>query len=98
MALYTPGFVVSDGIIIGIPFIESIDLRIEEDEEIIDKLKGDVRFNIRTTSGKEYTLSMLQHLVTLKDYSIPGNERVLGQSILEKWCHVMENKSGNTTG
>lgn len=97
MAAYPPGFVLSDGIIIGIPFIESIDLHIEKDEEIVDKLKGDVRFKIRTISGKEYTLSMSQHLATLTDYSLPTDASALGQAILDKWCYIMENKCGNAT-
>jgi hypothetical protein len=97
MALYSPGFVISGGIVIGMPFIESIDLHVEEDEEIIDRLKGDVRFNISTVSGKEYTLSMLQHQTTLTDYSLPTDTRILGQAILEKWCYIMENKCGNAT-
>jgi hypothetical protein len=97
MALYSPGFVMCGGIVIGIPFIESIDLHIGDDEEIIDRLKGDLRFNIKTISGKEYTLSMLQHINTLTDYSLSTDVKVLGQAILEKWCHVMENKCGNST-
>jgi hypothetical protein len=98
MAAYTPAFVISNGTLIGLPFIESIDLSARADEDaVIDRLKGDLRFTIKTTSGKEYTLSMLQHISALTEYPIPTDVKELGQSIIDKWSTVMENRCGNST-
>jgi hypothetical protein len=98
MASYAPAFVISNGTLIGLPFIESIDLGARGDEDaVIDRLKGDLRFNIKTASGKEYTLSMLQHIGSLTEYSIPTDVKELGQAIVDKWSTVMENKCGNST-
>lgn len=97
MAVYSPGFVISGDAIIGLAFIESIHLGINDDDKIVDKLRGDSQFKITTTSGKEYTLSMLEHMTKLKEYNIPSDINVIGQAILEKWGHIMENKCGNSS-
>jgi len=50
-------FLAETGEVILLKFVESMRLRNEEDE-IIDKLKGDVSFVVRTISGREYIVSM----------------------------------------
>lgn len=69
-------------------FIESFSTEREEDDRVVDKLKDDYSFKVRTISGKEYTISSKFILDTLE---LKMSNHDLVQSIYDKWLWI--NKS-----
>jgi hypothetical protein len=59
MSIYSNYTIITTtGEIIPLKFIESIHYSSDNNDQIVDKLKGDVFFHVRTISGKEYTISV----------------------------------------
>lgn len=75
-----------EGPVVLLKFIESICPR-HEDDEIIDKLKGDIVLSIRTISGAEYDVSM--NVVHNSTYGLgdTSNEE-LAIAVVEKWNYI----------
>ena len=76
--------ITATGEVIPFKFIESMRIRNEE-SEIVDKLKGDVSIEIRTLSGKEYTISTNNVHQNLGGTATGKN---LAQSIFDKWIWI----------
>lgn len=66
-------------------FIESIRIRDDEDM-VVDKLKGDVTLSIRTISGKEHVVSINMVWASLGGGVLTGKE--LAKEICEKWLWI----------
>ena len=73
------------GDIVLLKFIESIQVR-EDEELIVDKLKGDVVLSVRTISGKEHLVSMKTLWETLGGGTLHGKE--LAIAVCEKWLWI----------
>jgi hypothetical protein len=67
-------------------FVESILVR-QEDDLVVDKLKGDVVLELRTISGKEYLVSMnmLKKTLFRKDCFLNSE---LVDEVLERWLWI----------
>ncbi len=76
--------ITATGEVIPFKFIESMRIK-NEDDEIVDKLKGDVCIDIRTLSGKDYTISM--NVVHQELGGTPTGKN-LAQSIFDKWIWI----------
>lgn len=70
MLLYT-----TTGDLVHIRFIESINFEQDEEEEIVGKLAADQIIKIRTTSGKEYEVSIREMI------KLDQDERDVGQMV-----------------
>ena len=68
--------------------IESIRLdRIDEDETI-DKLKGDITISVTTISGKIYEISMKKQQEAYKDGPYPKDLIDMRKAIVENWINL----------
>lgn len=75
-----------DGEVILLKFIESM-CDVDNDEDmVIDKLKGDVCLRIRTLSGKDYIVSMNKLWKSINGGSMVGKD--LAQAVYEKWLWI----------
>lgn len=66
-------------------YVESFSFEREEADTVIDKLKDDYCFNIRTISCREYTVST-KLIADLLGSKYSG--KVLAQDIYEKWLWI----------
>ena len=83
MAAYNHHYISTEtGEIIPLKFVESMRLR-DAEEEVVDKLKGDVSIMIRTVSGKDYIISMNTYH---KMYNQTNDD--LAVSIYDKWLWI----------
>lgn len=86
MAVYNSHSIMTvGGDIVLLKFIESIQVR-EDEELIVDKLKGDVVLSVRTISGKEHLVSMKTLWETLGGGTLHGKE--LAIAVCEKWLWI----------
>jgi hypothetical protein len=69
-------------------FVESFSFGADSEQDVVDKLKDDYCFYVRTISGKEYTVSAKLMQETIK-YTMPHKE--FAQSVYSKWLWI--NKS-----
>jgi hypothetical protein len=74
-----------EGDLVLLKFVESIHVR-DDDDLVIDKLKGDVVLSIRTISGKEHTASMKSVWESLGGGSLHGKD--LAIAVCEKWLWI----------
>jgi hypothetical protein len=77
--------VTTSGDIVLLKFIESIRYSYEDNDVIVDKLKGDVCISVRTVSGKECIVSMNEVHATTGG-STKGRD--LASAIFEKWMWI----------
>ena len=90
MAVYPREVIYSEtGDVILLKFVESFTFHEEEGDLIVDKLRNDFRFGIRTISGKEYIISV--KYISNKVYNIEITLSELVNAIYDKWIHI--NKS-----
>ena len=75
-----------DGEVILLKFVESMSNVNNDEDLVVDKLKGDVCLKIRTVSGKSYTVSMNRLWHAIGGGTIMGKE--LAQSVYEKWLWI----------
>jgi hypothetical protein len=77
------------GSIVLLKFVESISSKSEPEDKVVDKLRDDLRFTVRTVSGREYLVSTR----TIADI-IGSDSSVadLAQDIYEKWKHIHQEK------
>lgn len=71
-----------EGDVVLLKFVESIRVR-DNDDLVVDKLKGDVVLSARTTSGKEHTVSMNALWESIGGGSLYGKD--LAEAVCEKW-------------
>lgn len=86
MSVYNSHSIVTvEGDIVLLKFIESV--RVREDEElIVDKLKGDVTLMVRTISGREHLVSMKTLWESVGGGSLHGKD--LAVAVCEKWLWI----------
>ena len=71
-------------------FIESFSFGVDPEQDVVDKLKDDFCFNVRTISGKEYTVSA-KFIYVAHGYSSPIPPKEFAQMIYNRWLWI--NKS-----
>ena len=74
------------GYYLPLKFIESLKFDLPEDSEIVDKLRGDTTLFIRTTSGYEYEISILQ-VAEVFNLDMPNAD--IASALLEKWVRAI---------
>jgi len=70
-------------------FVEAVIFERDSEGAVIDKLKDDFCFKVRTISGKEYDISARHVICKIQTIGYEPNE--IAQSIYEKWLWI--NKS-----
>lgn len=71
---------------IHLKFIESFTFERDSESLVIDKLKDDFQFGIRSVSGKDYTISAKYISSRLEDTSVTPREMTI--MIYEKWIWI----------
>lgn len=90
MASYIHDLVITTtGHYLPLKFIESIKLNEDAEREVIDKLRDDLTFNIRTASGAEYELSVKQISEAFCEYA---DRTEVAAAIFERWNWAITNK------
>lgn len=77
---------------IALKYIESMHIEHDENEElVIETLKGDAHIWCKMISGREYRVSMLEQYRRFDKQKLPEDMRELRQCIFDKWyCLVAE--------
>lgn len=78
--------ITTSGYYLPLKFIESLKIDLPEDSEIIDKLRGDITLFVRTISGYEYEVSILQ-LAEVFNLDSPNAD--IASALLEKWVRAI---------
>jgi len=73
--------------IILLKFIESMCF-LQEEDALVDKLKGDISLVVRTISGREHIVSMNTVQKCVGDATFTNKE--LAYAILEKWLWIQK--------
>jgi len=99
MATYQPPFlIVEDGTCIAIKYIESLRYTQDTEDQVIDRLSNDAKFDIRTVSGKEYRISAkLQMDEFGTQYSMTTDPEELREEISNKWFYYIRDSNGNSS-
>ena len=73
---------------IQMQYVESVSRSKDEDDALVDTLKNDSTFLIRTISGTEYVVSMLQLIEEFKRrVDTPATAKEMEKVFLQKWMH-----------
>jgi hypothetical protein len=83
--------IANNGTIISLKYVESISQVSKEGEDaVVNKLKGDVTFDVTTVSGARYTIS-ISHIVKayIKECSFDDDKNDVYLAILERWIHLL---------
>jgi hypothetical protein len=91
MSVYQPAtLVTADKTVVALRHIESITFLQDEEEMVVDKLKGDVTIRIRTISGMESVISMReQKSVYGNSYKITEDMKQLREDIFDRWLSLI---------
>ena len=73
------------GSIVLLKFVESFTSSKSTEDEVVDKLKDDFCFTVRTISGHTYSISTKEVRAAING-NMPPTE--LAQAIYEKWKHI----------
>ena len=77
------------GSIVLLKFVESISSKSEPEDKVIDKLRDDLRFTVRTVSGHEYFISTK---AIAKIIGSDSSATEVAQAIYDKWKHIHQEK------
>jgi hypothetical protein len=88
---YRPYALVSnEGTIVALMHVESISQASKGEEAVVDKLKGDLTFNVTTVSGKIHTISMRRLVAAYKkDCHFDEDMHETYLAILDRWIHLL---------
>jgi hypothetical protein len=88
---YRPyALVTNDGTIVALMHIESISQASRGEEAVVDKLKGDLTFNVTTVSGYIHTISIKRLVAAYKkDCRFDDDMHETYLAILERWIHLL---------
>ncbi len=88
---YRPNaLVASDGTIVALKHVESISQCGEDEDAVVDKLKGDLTFVVTTLSGTMHTISV-NRLVRAykKECSFDSDMHDTYLAVLDRWIHLL---------
>jgi hypothetical protein len=87
MSVFQPSFVIAeDNTVVSLRSVESMNLARDGEEQVVDRLKGDVFIEIRTLSGATYTISMRKQMEILgKQYKLSDDPGEVRSAIFERW-------------
>ena len=95
--MFKPSVLVStDGMILAIKYIESIEASREEADIIVDKLADDICFAVVMISGKTYSISTKYQMEVFKKQDTPPTAKATHGEILEKWVYMVSNSTTAT--
>lgn len=86
--MFQPRLLISDDTFILLNRIESIKTGRYDEDQLLDKLKGDVIITVTTVSGKTYEISLKNQKEMYEkayNYTIPSDLNELCRIILETW-------------
>ncbi len=91
MSVYQPStLVTADKSIVALRHIESITFLQDQEEMVVDKLRGDVTIKVRTISGMESIISMQeQRSVYGNGYKITEDMKQLREDIFDRWLSLI---------
>ena len=92
--MFRPNVIISvDKTLISVRQIESINVFRDSCNEIIDKLKDDLKITVNTVSGKTYEISMIDQYETFKDqYNIPISPLEIRKDLLVHWVDLISER------
>lgn len=94
--MFKPSILVTNNdTIIALRYIESIVAARDIDDQIVDKLRDDIVFDINTISGKTYEISTKKQMDLFKKVGTPSTAHETHEAIMEKWIWVI-NSTGNS--
>jgi hypothetical protein len=84
---YQPSFIIADdNTVVALRHIESINLSRQSDEKVVDNLKGDAVFTVKTVGGNVYEISsLLQKEILGKQYTLPSTPADIKSEIFQRW-------------
>lgn len=87
MSVFQPSFVIAeDNTVVSLRFVESMNLARDSEEKVVDKLKGDVTLDIRTSSGATYVISARKQMEIIgKQYKLSEDPGEVRTAIFERW-------------
>jgi len=88
---YLRDIVASGNDVIALRHVESFSFGRSDDDALIDKLKGDAVFVIRTVSGLSYSLSVKYQKDTFNNSGLPDDASDGLSLIYTKWQHILAN-------
>jgi hypothetical protein len=77
--------ILDDGTYVPLKYIESMHIRINDEDRMYDVLTDDVHIDIVTNSGKEYTFSVRRQFKE-KEWALTG----MAEGIFDKWKHLLK--------
>lgn len=82
--------VTTDGTIVSLRYVESINQVSKDEDAVVDKLQDDLTFSITTVSGKTHTISVNRLVQTYKaDCLFNDNKQDTYLAILDRWIHLL---------
>lgn len=95
--MFKPSILVStDGMILAIKYIESVEASRDEADVIVDKLADDIVFAVIMVSGKAYTISTKYQMEIFKKQGTPLTVKDTHEEILEKWVYIVSNAAATS--
>lgn len=91
--VFQPSFVIAeDNTVVALRFIESMNLTRTDEEQVVDRLKGDSIIDIRTISGNSYVISSIKQMEIIgKQYKLPSDPGEVRTAIFERWLNLTGN-------
>ena len=81
--------ITTSGYYLPFKFIEALKFDLPEESALVDKLRDDTTFFVRTISGYEYEISISQ---VAEIFNLRSSKEEIASALLEKWIRVVAEK------
>lgn len=81
--------ITTSGYFLPFKFIEALKFDLPEESVLVDKLRNDTTFFVRTTSGYEYEISMSQ---VGEIFNLNSSKEEIASALLERWMREVTEK------